>query len=274
MDNIRALVIIPAKMDSTRVKNKNLRIIAGQTLLEHSLDYAMKSKYTIDIIVTSESIKVADLVHGYRHNNILDVYTHMVHIDKKELHIVKRDKEYMGEREVADVYVNVIQNDIYNPDQHSGIKENGSILREDLKNVTHIVGVQPDHPDRKVDLDTLLKNSNIISCHVPLTDETKKMINKACFNQMNDVYFINASRGEVIDDLSLIDALKNGNIRCAALDVLSGEANGSIDSHILVDYARIYDNLIITPHCAGSSNDGLEKIFKHAAKTLVNNLGD
>ena len=47
MDNIRALVIIPAKMDSTRVKNKNLRIIAGQTLLEHSLDYAMKSKYTI-----------------------------------------------------------------------------------------------------------------------------------------------------------------------------------------------------------------------------------
>ena len=75
MDNIRALVIIPAKMDSTRVKNKNLRIIAGQTLLEHSLDYAMKSKYTIDIIVTSESIKVADLVHGYRHHNILDVYT-------------------------------------------------------------------------------------------------------------------------------------------------------------------------------------------------------
>ena len=93
MDNIRALVIIPAKMDSTRVKNKNLRIIAGQTLLEHSLDYAMKSKYTIDIIVTSESIKVADIVHAYRHNNILDVYSHMVGIDNKALHIVRRDKE-------------------------------------------------------------------------------------------------------------------------------------------------------------------------------------
>ena len=157
MDNIRALVIIPAKMDSTRVKNKNLRIIAGQTLLEHSLDYAMKSNYTIDIIVTSESIKVADLVHGYRHHNILDVYTHMVGIDNKALHIVRRDKEYMGEREVADVYVNVIQNDIYNPDNHSGLTKNGTILTEDLKNVTHIVGVQPDHPDRKVDLDTLLE---------------------------------------------------------------------------------------------------------------------
>ena len=157
MDNIRALVIIPAKMDSTRVKNKNLRIIAGQTLLEHSLDYAMKSEYTIDIIVTSESLKVADLVHGYRHHNISDVYTHLVGIDNKELHIVRRNKEYMGEREVADVYVNVIQNDIYDSNQHSHIRKNGSILREKLENVTHIVGVQPDHPDRKVDLDSLLE---------------------------------------------------------------------------------------------------------------------
>jgi len=157
MDKIRGLVIIPSKMDSTRVKNKNLRIIAGKTLLEHSLDYAMKSKHTIDIIVTSESVKVADIVHRYRHNNILDVYSHMVHIDKKALHIIKRDEEYMGEREVADVYVNVIQNDIYNPENHSHITENGSILREKLENVTHIVGVQPDHPDRTQDLDTLLE---------------------------------------------------------------------------------------------------------------------
>ena len=81
----------------------------------------------------------------------------MVGIDNKALHIVRRDKEYMGEREVADVYVNVIQNDIYDPNQHSGIKENGSILTEDLKNVTHIVGVQPDHPDRTQDLDSLLE---------------------------------------------------------------------------------------------------------------------
>ena len=78
-------------------------------------------------------------------------------IDKKAIHFYPRDKDYMGEREVADVYVNVIQKDIYNPDNHSHIKENGSILTEDLKNVTHIVGVQPDHPDRKVDLDNLLE---------------------------------------------------------------------------------------------------------------------
>ena len=147
---IRALVIIPSKMDSTRVKNKNLRIIAGQTLLEHSLDYAMKSKYTIDIIVTSESLKVADIVHSYRHNNILDVNTHMNGIDKKAIHFYPRDKDYMGEREVADVYVNVIQYNIHNLDNMS------RPLRRNIEDVTHIIGVQPDHPDRTIDLDTLL----------------------------------------------------------------------------------------------------------------------
>ena len=128
--------------------------------------------------------------------------------------------------------------------------------------------------DNFVDLNTLLNKSNIISCHVPLTDETKGMIGEDCFKKMNDVYFVNASRGEVIKDLSLINALNSGNIRCAAVDVLSGEASGNINSHLLVEYARKNDNLIITPHCAGSSNDGLGKIFKHAAKTLIKNIGD
>ena len=147
---IRALVIIPAKTDSKRLKNKNLRIISGQTLLEHSLDYAMNSDYTIDIIVTSESVKVADIVHSYRHNNILDVNTHMNGIDKKALHFYPRDKDYMGEREVADVYVNVIQYNIHNLDNMS------RPLRRNIEDVTHIIGVQPDHPDRTIDLDTLL----------------------------------------------------------------------------------------------------------------------
>jgi len=149
MDKIRALVIIPAKTDSSRLKMKNLRIIAGKTLLEHSLDYVMKSDYTIDIIVTSESVKVNDIVNKYRRNNILNVSNYMVGIDKKELHFYKRDKDYMGEREVADVYINVIQNDINNT--------NNSQLREKLENVTHIVGVQPDHPDRTIKLDKLLE---------------------------------------------------------------------------------------------------------------------
>lgn len=125
-----------------------------------------------------------------------------------------------------------------------------------------------------VDLDTLLSTSDIITCHTPLSDETKGMINKDCFDKMNEVYFVNASRGEVINDSDLIAAMESGNIKAAALDVLSEEAKGGIRNHPLVEYSIKNDNLFITPHCAGSSNDGLKKVFKHAAETLVNNLGD
>lgn len=125
-----------------------------------------------------------------------------------------------------------------------------------------------------VNLNTLLTTSDIITCHVPLTDETRQMIGREWFDKMDGVYFVNASRGEVINDLDLIEAMKNTKVKSAALDVLSGESNGSINSHPLVEYARENSNLIITPHCAGSSNDGLKKIFKHAAKTLINNIGD
>ena len=136
---IKAFVIIPAKADSKRLVGKNKRVIAGKTLIEHSIEYVKNSKLTGKVLLSTEDEETKNITESYG------------------VEVVGRTKDYMGEREVADVYVNVIQNDIYNPDQHSGIKENGSILREDLKNVTHIVGVQPDHPDRKVDLDTLLE---------------------------------------------------------------------------------------------------------------------
>ena len=123
-----------------------------------------------------------------------------------------------------------------------------------------------------VDLDTLLSTSDIITCHIPLSPETNGMINKECFDKMKGVYFINASRGEVIDDYDLMTAMESGNIRAAALDVLSGEAEGSIWKHPLVEYSKSNSNLFITPHCAGSSNDGLKRVFKHAAETLINNL--
>ncbi len=125
-NDIRALAIIPAKTDSTRLKKKNLRVIAGKTLVEHALDYATNSEIIKHIIVTTESDEVKDLVKKY--DNVL---------------IFDRDKSYMGEREVADVYVNVtkqFQKDYYN-------------LHMEM---THVVGIQPDHPDRQTTADSLI----------------------------------------------------------------------------------------------------------------------
>ena len=95
--DIYAVAIIPAKTDSTRLKKKNLRVIAGKTLVEHAIDYAKASELVQNIIVTSESDEVRDIVDTY--DNVL---------------FYERDKSYMGEREVADVYVNIFQKQFTN----------------------------------------------------------------------------------------------------------------------------------------------------------------
>ncbi len=62
---INALAIIPAKTDSKRLKKKNLRVIAGKTLVEHAIDYVRNSKYIKCVIVTTESEEVCELVEKY-----------------------------------------------------------------------------------------------------------------------------------------------------------------------------------------------------------------
>ena len=121
---IRGLAIIPAKTDSTRLKKKNLRVIAGKTLVEHAIDYAENGWLIKQIVVTTESDEVRELTKKY--DNII---------------LCDRDESYMGEREVADVYVNVVQ----------------EISPSILKDVTHIIGIQPDHPDRQTRVDDLLE---------------------------------------------------------------------------------------------------------------------
>ena len=128
--NISALAIIPAKTDSTRLKKKNLRVIAGKTLVEHAIDYAKNSELIKYIVVTSESDEVW---------NITKKYDDIIFYD--------RDESYMGEREVADVYVNVVQNDILQDYDNQGI----------VDEISHVVGIQPDHPDRQTTVDELLK---------------------------------------------------------------------------------------------------------------------
>ncbi len=123
-----------------------------------------------------------------------------------------------------------------------------------------------------VTIETLLKNSEIITVHVPLNDETKNLIDRNNFSLMNQTYFINASRGGVIDDSALIWALEAGKVKAAALDVLTDESNLNFESNVLIQYAKNNDNLIITPHCAGSSFDGLKRIFKYSAEILIKNL--
>lgn len=129
----------------------------------------------------------------------------------------------------------------------------------------HIPGVT------NVSLEELLQQSDIVSVHVPQTPETVKMINAERLSMMKKTaYFINTARGPVVDSQALADALKNGVIAGAAVDVFETEPPVSPD-HVLFTAP----NLIATPHVAFASTQAFEKraviVFDNIVKWLDGN---
>src|SRR5699024_2728707 len=99
----------------------------------------------------------------------------------------------------------------------------------------------------------LYENADYISCHLPLNSNTEKSINKEVFSKMKEgVVFINTGRGKVVDEEALINALDNGKVGFAALDVLSDEYPDMTTNPLC---GR--NNVILTPHVAFYSLDAV-----------------
>jgi D-3-phosphoglycerate dehydrogenase len=125
---------------------------------------------------------------------------------------------------------------------------------------------------RQSDLDLLLSTADFISMHVPLNNQTRGMLGTREFGLVKPgAVFINTSRGGLIDEHALLQALADSRISAAGIDVLEGEP--AIDHHPLVGYARAHDNLIITPHIGGFSPDAVKVVVAHAARRIANILG-
>lgn len=133
-------------------------------------------------------------------------------------------------------------------------------------------------PCRYVTLDELLKSSRIISLHVPLTPETKHMIDARAIELMRkDVMLINTGRGALIDTKALIQALKSGKIGHAGLDVYEEEEGvffEDLSNQVLQDdiLARLltFPNVILTSHQAFLTEEALRNI----AKTTLMNISE
>jgi len=115
-----------------------------------------------------------------------------------------------------------------------------------------------------VDLNILLKESDFVTIHVPLTTETRHMIGERELALMkNTSYIVNTARGAIIDETALINALRNGKIAGAALDVLEKEPVCP-DSPLLK-----MDNVILTPHIAGRNVESLIEGEKMAVENCL-----
>ena len=118
-----------------------------------------------------------------------------------------------------------------------------------------------------VDQTTLLRESDFVSLHAPLTPETQGMIGTAELEAMKqDAFIINAARGPLIDEDALYQALVNGQIAGAGLDVMAD--NIPDQNHPLIGL----DNTIITPHVAFFSQEATLELERRAAGEVVSVL--
>lgn len=117
---------------------------------------------------------------------------------------------------------------------------------------------------KKADLDTLLKQSDFVSIHVPLMKETHHLMNEQKLRLMKKTaYLINNSRGPVVDEKALCKALKEGWIAGAALDVFEQEPI-PVDSPLLK-----LDNVVLAPHISSASLETRSRMAEMVAENLV-----
>lgn len=119
-------------------------------------------------------------------------------------------------------------------------------------------------------LKLLLKESDAVMIHIPLNQETTRLMGRKEFQAMKPgCVFVNTSRGGIIDESELIRALEGGRIASAALDVIQAEeSRKKAITSPLVDYAMTHPNLILTPHIGGATVESMHATEVFLAKKL------
>lgn len=125
-------------------------------------------------------------------------------------------------------------------------------------------GLQVEVPVTQGEIEEVFAKADFISLHVPFTD--KPVIGKEEFALLKDgVGLVNASRGGVIDELALVDALNNGKVSFAGLDVFDSEPTPRAE---ILNHPKIS----LTPHIGAATNEAQERIGEELAQLLIENL--
>ena len=118
------------------------------------------------------------------------------------------------------------------------------------------------------DFELLLKMSDVISLHVHANDETKHMINKKVLGKMkNNSYIVNTSRGEIVNEHDIVEALRSGKLKGYATDVIEDEYGNRENSPIL-NGVKEGLNILVTPHIGGMTWEGQQKAYMWSISKL------
>ena len=117
----------------------------------------------------------------------------------------------------------------------------------------------------------VLTAADVVSLHVPLTDDTRGLLDRAALDTMPDTaVVVNTSRGGVVDEEALIESLRSGTIRGAALDVFTTEP---VDAASGERFAGV-PNLLLTPHIAGITEESHERVSSMVASAVADVLAE
>lgn len=128
---------------------------------------------------------------------------------------------------------------------------------------------------KEASLEEIFAQSDVLSFHVPLTEETKFMANASFFDNFSKpFYLINTSRGKVVKTKDLLEAIRAGKIKGAGLDVLEFEAfSNEFDSTSLPEELKelfLMDNVVFSPHVAGWTVESYYKLPYYLAEKIIN----
>lgn len=127
--------------------------------------------------------------------------------------------------------------------------------------------IEEEYGVEYVGLDELLKQSDFVSLHLAVTDDTRNIVNSDFLGKMKSTaYLINTARGDLVDNSALLDAIKNNKIAGAGLDVIAPEPVQK--DNILLDES-IKDKLMLTPHIAGITALTVKKLYRNCYDNIV-----
>jgi D-3-phosphoglycerate dehydrogenase len=118
-------------------------------------------------------------------------------------------------------------------------------------------------------MEEIVKHSDVLSLHIPLTAETRQMVNEEyLYHFKKEIFFINTARGEIVNTKAVLAAVESGKIMGAGLDVLEAEKFPNLAEQLWYDELKASSKVILTPHIGGWTFDSYRKISEVLAEKL------
>ena len=157
-----------------------------------------------------------------------------------------------------------------------GVGRLGSMLVDFARGLRmNVIGCDPAPRHRIPDLEYLpyeemAPHCDVLSIHIHLTPENERFLNASRLNMLKKgTILINTSRGRIIDESALLDALASGRIAGAGLDVIDGEWRDDLEDHQLIRYAQRHNNVIIVPHIGGVTLESQTAALRFVAERVA-----